>query len=62
MKGHSEDSEHEHLAQRLTFTTPEKRFADWRAHHEDYARKLFDSAPKLGQTTNNIVLVMPFFE
>lgn len=62
MKGHSDDSDPDPVAQRLSFATPEKRLPDWRSPHEDYARRLFDSAPRPGQPSRNIVLVMPFFD
>ena len=38
--------------------------SEWRipTSAEDYTRKLFDSSKKNGETKENIILVMPFFD
>lgn len=64
MKNNSDTFSDDGVAQRLNFTTPEKRFNDWRMPPvaEEYARRLFESNKKIGEVSKNIILVMPLFD
>ena len=55
-------SDDEQIVQRLNFTTPEKRVNDWQLPADSYARRLFESVKKVGDTQQNIILVMPLIE
>jgi len=53
------------LAQRLNFNTPEKqRAGEWRTAggSEVYARRLFESSKKVGDSGKSVLFVMPFFD